>query len=89
MKDDSGLSGALTKPLRNNLRKATPFSAAERATTLPLERFFEEEDPWKRFLVDGPENIGGTRERSFCSSEEKDIFAKISEGINGNGLTGE
>ena len=86
---DSGLSGPLTKPHRNNLRKATPVNAARRAPTLTLERFLEEEDPWKKSLVDGPENIGGTKERSFCSLKEKNMSAKISEGINGNEYTGE
>lgn len=79
----------MTKPHRNNLRKATPVNAARRAPTLTLERFLEEEDPWKRFLVVGPEKIGGTKERSFCFLKEKDISAKISEGINGNDNTAE
>ena len=48
-----------------------------------------EEDPWKRFLVVGPEKNGGTEGTSRCSLKDKDLSAKISEGINENENTGE
>ena len=51
---------------------------------MTLERFLVEKDPWKRFLVVGPEKIGGTKGRSCCSLEDKELSAKVSEGINEN-----
>lgn len=86
---NSRLFQALTKPHRNNLHKATPVDAARREPTLTLERFLGEEDPWKRFLVVGPEKVGGTKETSCCFLRDKDMSAGISEGINRNEFTGD
>ena len=56
---------------------------------MTLERFLGEGDPWKRFLVVGPEKIGGTKGTSCCPLKDTEMSAKVSEGISGNENTGE
>ena len=54
-----------------------------------LERFLLEEDRWKVFLLVGPEQNDGGTGTSCCSLKDKNMSAKISEGIDENEYSGE
>ena len=74
---------------RNNSDKTTHVNAARREKPLMLERFLLEEDRWKMFLVVGSAKSDGIMGTSRCSFKDKNMSAKISEGINENEYTGE
>lgn len=63
------------------MHKATAVNTVSREETLALERFLLEEDRWKMFLVVGSEKNAGTAGTSCCSIKDKNVSAKMSEGI--------
>ena len=70
------------------MHKATPVNAARREKPSTLERYLLEEDRWKTFLVVGLEKNGGRTGTRFCSSKDRNMSTRISEGLNEDGYIG-